>query len=92
MPGGGRGRRDQAGGSGVYPASAGTAPADAFARTRAQWGQGGRGAAGYDDAGVSELDCYSVQLEAAASARDPDGRPQEKEKVAARRRIDCGAW
>jgi protease I len=50
MPGGGQGRTDQVGGSGVFPASASSnAPGDA--RT-----QGERGAAGYEDSGSSELD------------------------------------
>ena len=55
MPGGGQGRRDVVGGSKVYPASAGQAPADAELRNMASWGQGERGAAGYFDSGGSEL-------------------------------------
>jgi hypothetical protein len=54
-PGGGAGRRDEVGGSGVHPASAGEAPADSEIRTQAGWGQGERGAAGYQDSGSSEL-------------------------------------
>ncbi len=54
-PGGGAGRRDEVGGSGVYPASAGNAPADAEVRDQASWGQGERGAQGYNDSGDSEL-------------------------------------
>lgn len=47
---------DEAGGSGVYPASeAGKAPDDSEAHGMASWGQGERGAAGYDDHGGSEL-------------------------------------
>ena len=45
QPGGGAGRRDEVGGSGVYPASAGNAPEGAEIRTQAGWGQGERGAA-----------------------------------------------
>ena len=100
-PGGGRGRRDEVGGSGVYPASAGNAPADAVPRTQAEWGQGERGAAGYDDAGSSELFYYPAQLEAAephapdtpdAPAESADPVPPEDERVAARRRMEWGAW
>lgn len=54
-PGGGQGRTDQVGGSGVYPASDQNAPEDAQAHGEASWGQGSRGAAGYYDHGTSEL-------------------------------------
>lgn len=55
MPGGGRGRIDRVGGSGVYPASGPLPPGSAEARPTASWGQGERGAAGYEDSGESEL-------------------------------------
>ncbi len=56
MPGGGAGRRDVVGRSGVYPESASERPsADAPVRTENAWGQGERGAAGYEDSGTSEL-------------------------------------
>lgn len=55
QPGGGRGRRDEVGGSGVYPASGAEVPEGADVRTPAEWGQGDRGAAGYEDSGRSEL-------------------------------------
>ncbi|HET7233701.1 MAG TPA: hypothetical protein VFJ16_27070, partial [Longimicrobium sp.] len=61
-PGDGAGRRDVVGGSGVYPASAGHAPPGAVPRTQAEWGQGDRGAAGFDDAGSSGLFFYPAQL------------------------------
>lgn len=54
-PGGGRGRRDEVGGSGVYPASGAEVPEGADVRTPAEWGQGRRGAAGFEDSGRSEL-------------------------------------
>lgn len=77
MPGGGAGRRDEVGGSGVYPASAGNAPADAEVRGQAEWGQGERGAAGYDDAGVSEIHYTEEELrrirEEAAEERESGG-------------------
>ncbi len=56
MPGGGAGRRDETGLSGVYPASqAEGAAGDAPLRGEEEWGQGERGAAGYEDSGSSEL-------------------------------------
>lgn len=55
MPGGGRGRTDQVGGSGVYPASGPMPKGNAPVQGEASWGQGERGAAGYEDSGSSEL-------------------------------------
>jgi CBS domain-containing protein len=63
LPGGGAGRKDQVGGSGVYPKSDPTAPGDARIVTPASWGQGERGAAGYQDHGESELGMISVKPE-----------------------------
>ena len=52
----GQGRIDEVGRSGVYPVSAseGASP-DAMVHGEASWGQGERGAAGYEDSGGSEL-------------------------------------
>ena len=55
MPGGGRGRVDEVGGSGVYPASGPMPRRNAQVQGEASWGQGERGAAGYEDSGSSEL-------------------------------------
>ncbi len=55
MPGGGRGRVDQVGGSGVYPASGPMPKSNAQAQGEASWGQGERGSAGYEDSGRSEI-------------------------------------
>jgi hypothetical protein len=58
MPGDGAGRRDEIGGTtGVHPFSEtdSAEAADMPIRTGAEWGQGERGAAGYEDAGESEL-------------------------------------
>ncbi len=54
---GGVGRKEKPGRSGVYPASLGPdqIPPDAEVKGQAEWGQGERGAEGYDDAGQSEL-------------------------------------
>ncbi|MDA8217128.1 MAG: hypothetical protein M0Z94_05860 [Dehalococcoidales bacterium] len=54
-PGGGKGRRDEVGRSGVYPASDPNAPGGAEVRGQQEWGQGERGAAGYENHGQSEL-------------------------------------
>jgi hypothetical protein len=74
QPGGGQGRRDKVGGSGVYPASAENIPGDAVIRTPQQWGQGDRGAEGYQDSGGSELVWREGQLLGGLTS-DPSGRP-----------------
>lgn len=55
MPGGGRGRVDEVGRSGVYPASGPLPDQNAPVQGEASWGQGERGAAGFEDSGRSEL-------------------------------------
>lgn len=62
-PGGGQGRTDVVGQTGVYPASGPMPEGDAEIQGMASWGQGERGAAGYEDSGSSEL-----------SMREPDDR------------------
>lgn len=74
QPGGGQGRQDEVGGSGVYPASAKNIPGDAVIRTPQQWGQGDRGAEGYEDSGGSELVWREGQLLGGLTS-DPSGRP-----------------
>lgn len=56
MPGGGAGRRDEVGKSGVYPVSdmKGASP-DAVVHGERSFGQGERGAEGYNDSGSSEI-------------------------------------
>jgi hypothetical protein len=55
QPGGCQGRVDEVGGSGVFPMSASEgASDDAEVRGEMGWGQGERGAAGYEDSGGSE--------------------------------------
>jgi hypothetical protein len=56
MPGGGQGRRDEPGRSGVYPVShsEGASP-EAPLRGESEWGQGELGAAGYEESGNSGL-------------------------------------
>lgn len=56
LPGGGQGRKDEVGKSGVYPVSSMQgADADAQVQPEQSWGQGERGAAGYNDSGRSEI-------------------------------------
>jgi hypothetical protein len=55
-PGDGKGRVDVTGHSGVYPVSAmDGASGEARLQGEASWGQGDRGAVGYEDHGDSEL-------------------------------------
>ena len=75
QPGGGAGRRDEVGPTGVYPMSAGVPPGKhPEIRTPASWGQGDRGAEGYEDSGGSELVWRDGQLLGGLTA-GPDGRP-----------------
>lgn len=77
-PGGGQGRKDEVGRSGVQPASIPHAPrADAVIRSMAEWGQGERGAAGYLDHGESEL----RQVPPGVEALSPPVTPGEESTV-----------
>jgi transaldolase len=55
VPGGGADRRDEVGGSGVYPVSGPHPPGDAPIVSEPAWGQGQRGAEGYEESGGSEI-------------------------------------
>jgi CBS domain-containing protein len=63
LPGGGAGRKDEVGGSGVYPMSGPHPVGDAPVVGQAGWGQGERGAAGYEDHGESEVMIEAVEPE-----------------------------
>jgi hypothetical protein len=79
MPGGGAGRRDEVGRSGVFPASsAEDASPDAEIRTQAAWGQGKRGAEGYEDSGESEL---NFTEEIASGAMEPGEDIEDREQL-----------
>jgi hypothetical protein len=54
LPGGGKARIDETGTTGVYPASGPLPEGEAEVRPMASWGQGERGAAGYEDHGDAE--------------------------------------
>jgi len=55
LPGGGAGRRDEVGGSGVYPMSGPLPASNAPIVPQGSFGQGELGAAGYQESGTSEL-------------------------------------
>ncbi len=71
LPGSGKGRKEKPGRSGVYPMSAGVMPpsGDAPVVDMNEFGQGDRGAAGYEDHGGSELEYIP-----------PSGEPSEENK------------
>jgi len=74
-PGGGKGRRDEVGKSGVYPMSGGIPEGKHLEiRNPASWGQGDRGAEGYNDAGGSELVYRDGQLLGGLTS-GPSGEP-----------------
>lgn len=71
LPGGGVGRREDPGHTGVYPVSSmGGADNQAQIKGEEAWGQGERGAEGYQDSGGSELFDYG-------SAQDLGGEPAD---------------
>jgi hypothetical protein len=74
-PGGGAGRRDEVGPTGVYPMSGGIPEGHhPEIRTQAAWGQGDRGAEGYNDSGGSELVMRDGQLLGGLTS-GPSGEP-----------------
>ena len=74
-PGGGAGRRDEVGPTGVYPMSGGIPEGKhPEIRTPASWGQGERGAEGFEDSGGSELYMHEGQLLGGLTA-GPGGEP-----------------
>jgi hypothetical protein len=74
-PGGGAGRRDEVGPTGVYPMSGGLPEGKhPELRNPASWGQGERGAEGYEDSGGSELYMHDGQLLGGLTA-GPGGEP-----------------
>ena len=83
-PGGGAGRRDEVGPTGVYPMSGGLPRGKhPEIRTPASWGQGERGAAGYEDSGRSGLVWKDGQLLGGLSA-DSSSEPTGDTPLGAR--------
>jgi hypothetical protein len=81
-PGGGQGRRDETGRSGVYPVSSGEFPeGEAPLRTEEEWGQGERGARGYLDHGSSGEEAMweeeKENLEGDKQEKDSQGAKKE---------------
>jgi hypothetical protein len=74
-PGGGAGRRDDVGRTGVYPISGDERPSGkAELRPLGDWAGGDRGIAGYEDSGGSELVMREGQLLGGLTS-DGSGRP-----------------
>jgi len=75
QPGGGQGRVEVPGETRVHPLSAGIDPnRHDEIRTQAEWGQGARGAEGYEDAGGSELTMRDGQVLGGLTS-GPSGEP-----------------
>jgi hypothetical protein len=68
-PGGGKGRRDAVGPTGVYPPGAENIPSDAEVRMAGSWGGGS-----YEESGGSELEYRDGELLGGTTA-GPDGEP-----------------
>jgi hypothetical protein len=69
QPGGGKGRRDAVGPTGVYPPGAENIPSDAEVRMAGSWGGGS-----YSESGGSELEYRDGELLGGTTA-GPDGEP-----------------
>jgi hypothetical protein len=82
MPGGGKGRRDEIGRTGVYPVSnpEGASP-NAKIQPQPSFGQGERGAEGYEDSGESELFYYPEEI--AGSEKTSSGEKAKAKKSGA---------
>lgn len=91
-PGGGQGRRDDVGRSGVYPMSGPHPAGNAPIRTEAAWGQGERGAAGYEDHGSSELTYEGGQGREGGGEQMPQAGPGPEAARGGRREIPRGEW
>lgn len=79
-PGDGKGRVDAPGHTGVYPLSASEgASGEALVRSEPSWGQGERGAAGYEDSGDSGVLAFMPEQE---GERDQPGESPEADQGA----------
>ena len=80
MPGGGQGRKDKIEKSGVYRVSdMKDASPDAMVHGEASWGQGDRGAAGYEDSGGSELIYLGEELGVIGGATEGESGAYKRE-------------
>ncbi len=74
MPGGGVGRREDPGQTGVWPASAADAPDAAAVRSEGAWGRGAGGGENQTEAGSSEpVSGADALVPAASDEIAPDG-------------------
>ncbi len=77
-PGGGAGRTDTPGHTGVYPLSASEgASGEALVHSEPAWGQGERGAVGYEDSGDSGILSFAPQQENQGQRNLPALAPSE---------------
>lgn len=81
QPGGGQGRVDETGKSGVYSATGPRPPEDTPVEWAGSFGQGERGAAGYEDSGDSNVEAVQDVLRQQREAEE-----QEKEEAAKRQK------
>jgi hypothetical protein len=80
LPGGGVGRREGPFHTGVYPVSADEGAAgDAPLEGEQGWGQGERGAAGYEDSGDSGLDAIG-EMEMEEQRRQSQSQSQDQDQ------------
>jgi len=92
MPRGGKGRVDEVGGSGVYPVFAMEgASDDAVVQGEMPFGQGIRGAAGYEDTGSSEIFFLDEELKGAAENEGERGIPSQTVNPDAIEQAESGA-
>lgn len=86
LPGGGKGRKEKPGRSGVYPMSAGVMPpsGDAPVRDMNEFGQGERGAAGYEDHGSSELEYMPPSGEVPEESKEYKASDEESQEKSER--------
>lgn len=79
QPGGGQGRVDETGKSGVYPATGPAPPEGAPREWAGSFGQGERGAEGYQDSGDSNIEAVQDILRQQREAEEQERAKQPKE-------------
>lgn len=82
QPGGGQGRVDETGKSGVYPASGPRPPEGTPVEWAGSFGQGERGAEGYEDSGDSNIEAVQdvLRQQREAEERERDQAKGEKQQ------------
>lgn len=87
----GLGRRDEVGRSGVYPTTGPLPPGPAEVRPAGSFGQGERGAAGYEDHGTSEMTYTGKQVLGALST-DKGGKAFDLQELLRAREVPREQW